>query len=50
MLKQVAFKINFNQYRLPGDPLPLPRDILYPQNMALTPPTSGGGSVGTSAD
>jgi hypothetical protein len=25
-----------------GDPLRLPRDILYPQEMALTSPTSGG--------
>jgi hypothetical protein len=30
-----------------GDPLRSPRDILYPQNLTLTSPTSGGCSVGT---
>jgi hypothetical protein len=29
-----------------GDPLRWPRDTLYPQNLALTSPTSGGHSVG----
>jgi hypothetical protein len=29
-----------------GDPLLWPRDTLYPQNLALTSPTSGGRSVG----
>jgi hypothetical protein len=29
-----------------GDPLRWPRDILYPQKLALTSPTSGGRSVG----
>jgi hypothetical protein len=29
-----------------GDPLRWPRDILYPQKMALTSPTCGGRSVG----
>jgi hypothetical protein len=29
-----------------GDPLRWPRDTLYPQNLALTSPTCGGGSVG----
>jgi hypothetical protein len=28
-----------------GDPLPWPRDTLYPQKFALTSPTSGGRSV-----
>ena len=28
-----------------GDPLPWPRDILYPQKLALTSPTGGGRSV-----
>jgi hypothetical protein len=28
-----------------GDPLPWPRDTLYPQTLALTSPTSGGYSV-----
>jgi hypothetical protein len=28
------------------DPLRWPRDTLYPQKLALTSPTSGGGSVG----
>jgi hypothetical protein len=29
-----------------GDPLRWPRDILYPQKLALTSPTSGGRSIG----
>jgi hypothetical protein len=29
-----------------GDPLRRPRDILYPQKLALTSPTCGGRSVG----
>jgi hypothetical protein len=29
-----------------GDPLRWPRDTLYPQELALTPPTCGGRSVG----
>jgi hypothetical protein len=29
-----------------GNPLRWPRDILYPQKLALTSPTSGGRSVG----
>jgi hypothetical protein len=29
-----------------GDPLRWPRDILYPQKLPLTSPTSGGRSVG----
>jgi hypothetical protein len=31
-----------------GNPLRWPRDTLYPQELALTSPTSGGGSVGIS--
>jgi hypothetical protein len=29
-----------------GDPLRWPRDVLYPQKLALTSPTSGGRLVG----
>jgi hypothetical protein len=29
-----------------GDPLCSPRDTLYPQKLALSSPTNGGGSVG----
>jgi hypothetical protein len=29
-----------------GDPLPRPRDTLYPQKFGLTSPTSGGRAVG----
>jgi hypothetical protein len=29
-----------------GDPLRWPRDILFPQKLTLTSPTSGGRSVG----
>jgi hypothetical protein len=29
-----------------GDPLRWPRDILYPQKLVLTSPTSGGRSIG----
>jgi hypothetical protein len=35
-----------NRINGPGDPLRWPRDTLYPQNLALTSPTSGDRSVG----
>jgi hypothetical protein len=33
-----------------GDPVRWPRDTPYPQKLALTPPTSGGRTVGIVAD
>jgi hypothetical protein len=41
------YSLEFNSFKgIGGNPLRWPRDILYPQKLALTSPTSGGGSVG----
>jgi lysyl-tRNA synthetase class II len=42
-LRLRVYKIEINDR---GDPLRWPRDELYPQNLALTLPASGGRSVG----
>jgi hypothetical protein len=46
--KFIFGNISENKMREYGlrDPLRWPRDILYPQKLALTSPTSGGRSVG----